>query len=42
MGGVLPGSFRTPSPEDYKSLVGDRLEHRQDLAHLPRANLKHV
>ena len=31
-----------PFPEDYKSPVGDWLEHRQDLASLARANLKHV
>ena len=29
-------------PEDYKSPVGDWLEHRQDLAKLARANPKHV
>ena len=34
--------FKTPFPEDYKSPVGDRLEHRQDLANLARANLKHL
>ena len=34
--------FKTPFPEDYKSPVGDWLEHRQDLANLARANLKHV
>ena len=28
--------------EDYKSPVGDWLEHNQDLANLARANLKHV
>ena len=31
-----------PFAEDYKSPVGDLLEHRQDLANLARANLKHV
>ena len=34
--------FKTPFPEDYKSPVGDWLEHRQDLANLARANLNHV
>ena len=34
--------FKTPCPEDYRSPVGDWLEHRQDLANLARANLKHV
>ena len=34
--------FKTPFPEDDKSPVGDWLEHTQDLAHLPRANLKHI
>ena len=34
--------FKSSFPEDYKSPVGDWLEHRQDLANLARANLKHV
>ena len=34
--------FKTPFPEDYKGLVGDWLENRQDLANLARGNLKHV
>ena len=34
--------FQTAFPEDYKGFVGDWLEHRQDLANLARANLKHV
>ena len=34
--------FEIPFPEDYKSPVGDWPEHRQDLANLARANLKHV
>ena len=33
---------KTFFPEDYKCPVGDWLEHRQDLANLARANLKHV
>ena len=41
-GGRPEWFFRTPFPEDYKSAVGDWLEHRQDLANLARANLKHV
>ena len=41
--GVCPALFfKTPFPEDYKSPVGDWLEHRQDLANLATANLKHV
>ena len=41
--GGRPAWFgKTPFPEDYKSPVGDTLEHRQDLANLARANLKHV
>ena len=34
--------FKTPFPEDYKSPVGNRLERRQDLANLARANLKYI
>ena len=34
--------FKIPFPEDYKSPIGDWLKHRQDLANLARANLKHV
>ena len=34
--------FKTPFAEDYKSPVGDSLEHRQDLVNMARANLKHV
>ena len=41
-GGRPAWFFKTPFPEDYKSPVGDWLEHRQDLAYLARANLKHV
>ena len=39
-GGRSAWFFKTPSPEDYKSPVGDWLEHRQDLA--KRANVKRV
>ena len=41
-GGRPAWLFKGPFPEDYKSPVGDWLEHRQDLANLGRANLKHV
>ena len=41
-GGRPAWFFKTPLEEDYKSRVGDWLEHRQDLANLARANLKHV
>ena len=41
-GGRHAWFFKMPFPEDYKSPVGDWLEHRQDLANLARANLKHV
>ena len=41
-GGRPAWFFKSPSPEDYKSPVCDWLEHRQDLANLARANLKHV
>ena len=41
-GGRPAWFFKTPFPEDYKSPVGDRLVHRQDLANLARANVKHV
>ena len=41
--GGRPGwFFKTPFPEDYKSPVGDWLGHRQDLANLAIANLRHV
>ena len=41
-GGRPAWFFKTPFPEDYKSPVGDWLEHRQDLANMAKANLKHV
>ena len=34
--------FKTSFREDYKSSVGEWLEHRQDLANLARTNLKYV
>ena len=43
---IPPGGFawrfKIPFPEHYKSPVGDWLKHREDLANLARANLKHV
>ena len=41
-GGRPAWFFKTPFPEDYKSPVGDWLEHRQDLANLARANMKNI
>ena len=41
-GGRPAWFFKTPFPEDYKSPVGDWMEHRQDPANLARGNLKHV
>ena len=41
-GGHPASFFKTPFPEDYKSPVGNWLEHRQDLANLARANVKHI
>ena len=41
-GGRPAWFFKAPFPENYKSPVGDWLEHRQDLANLARPNLKHV
>ena len=41
-GGRPAWFFQTSFPEDYKSPVGDLLEHRQDLANRARANLKRV
>ena len=38
-GGHPAWFFKTPFPEDYKSPVGDWLEHRQEEANLARANL---
>ena len=34
--------FKTPFPEDYKSLVGNWLERKEDLANLASTHLKHV
>ena len=41
-GGRPAWFFKTPFPEDCKRPIGDWLEHRQDLANLARANLKHI
>ena len=41
-GGRPAWFFKAPFPEDYKSPVEDWLEHRQDLANLARASLKHL
>ena len=41
-GGRPAWFLKAPFPEDYKSPVGDWLEHRQDLANRARANLKRV
>ena len=41
-GGRPAWFFKTPFPEDYKCRVGDWHHHRQDLANLARANLKHA
>ena len=41
-GGRPAWFFKTPFPEDYKSIVGHWLEHRQDLANVARANFQHV
>ena len=34
--------FKTPFPEDFKSPVGNWLEHKQALAEQAKENLKHV
>ena len=41
-GGCPAWFFKTLFPDDYKSPVGDWVEHKQDLANLASANLKHV
>ena len=41
-GGSPAWFFKTPFPEDYKRRVGNWLEHRQYMANLARAKLKHV
>ena len=34
--------FSTPFPEDFKSPVADRLEHKQFMAHQTGTNLRHI
>ena len=41
-GGRPAWFLKTPFPEDYKSSIGDWLEHKQDLANIAGANLKKV
>ena len=41
-GGRPAWFFKTPFPEDFKSPVGDWLEHRQCLANQARTNLRHI
>ena len=41
-GGRPAWFLKTPFPQDYKSPVGNRLEHRQDPVSLARGNLKYV
>ena len=38
----LPGSSKTPFPEDFKSPVGDWLEHKQSMANQAGTNLRHI
>ena len=41
-GGRPAWFFETPFPEDFKSPVGDWLEHKQSLANQPGTNLRHI
>ena len=41
-GGRTAWFFKTPFPEDFKSPVGDWLEHKQSLANQARTNLRHI
>ena len=41
-GGQPAWFFKTPFPEDFKSPVGDWLEHKQSLANLAGTNLRHI
>ena len=41
-GGRPAWFFKTPFPEDFKSPVGDWLEHKQPLANQAGANLRHI
>ena len=41
-GGRPAGVFKTPFPEDFKSPVGDWLEHKQSMANQAGTNLRHI
>ena len=41
-GGRPAWFFKTPFPEDFKSPVGDWLEHKQSMANQARTNLRHI
>ena len=41
-GGRPAWFFKTPFPEDFKSPVGDWLEHKQSLANQAGNNLRHI
>ena len=41
-GGRPAWFFKTPFPEDFKSPVGDWLEHKQSLANQAETNLRHI
>ena len=41
-GGRPAWFFKTPLPEDFKSPVGDWLEHKQSLANQAGTNLRHI
>ena len=38
----LLGSSKPPFPEDFKSPVGDWLEHKQSMANQAGTNLRHI
>ena len=41
-GGRPAWFFKTPFPEDFKSTVGDWLEHKQSMANQAGTNLRHI
>ena len=41
-GGRPAWVFKTPFPEDFKSPVGDWLEHKQSMGNQPGTNLRHI
>ena len=41
-GGRPAWFFKTPFPEDFKSPVGDWLEHKQNMANQAGTNLRHI